>query len=236
MAGARFLIVNADDFGLSSGVNRGVVHAHDHGIVTSASLMVRRPAAVEAAALGQARPRLSLGLHVDLGEWAYRDGAWAPLYQVVMEDSRAIAEEVARQMEAFRRLVGADPTHLDTHQHVHREEPVRSVLLDVARRFGVPLRGCSAQIQYCGAFYGQTAKGEPLPNAITVEALLDILLTLPTGITELSCHPGLGNDLDTMYRSERSQELPVLCDPRVRATMDALDIRLRSFRDIGPVG
>src|SRR5919199_1733575 len=121
MSDARALIVNADDFGLSPGINAGVAAAHERGIVTSASLMVRWPAAGEAAAYARAHPALSLGLHVDLGEWAYRDGAWVQLYQVVPEDDRAaVAEELSRQLAAFRALVGRHPTHLDSHQHVHQ--------------------------------------------------------------------------------------------------------------------
>ena len=63
---ARYLIVNADDFGQSTGINKGVIQAHEEGIVTSASLMVRWPAAPEAAAYARNRPGLSVGLHVDL--------------------------------------------------------------------------------------------------------------------------------------------------------------------------
>jgi predicted glycoside hydrolase/deacetylase ChbG (UPF0249 family) len=115
MGTKRYLIVNADDFGQSPGVNRGVIAAHERGIVTSASPMVRWPAAAEAAAFGPAHPRLSLGLHVDLGEWAYRDESWVPLYTVApLADAAAIAEEVARQLAAFRLLVGRGPTHLLT--------------------------------------------------------------------------------------------------------------------------
>src|SRR5215831_3654590 len=83
MRGVRQLIVNADDFGQSPGVNRGIIQAHERGIVTSASLMVRWRAAAEAAAYARAHPRLGLGLHVDLGEWEYRDGDWTMLYQLV---------------------------------------------------------------------------------------------------------------------------------------------------------
>jgi predicted glycoside hydrolase/deacetylase ChbG (UPF0249 family) len=64
----RTLIVNADDFGLTSGVNAGIARAHEEGILTSASLMVRWPAAAEAAAYAARTPGLSVGLHVDLGE------------------------------------------------------------------------------------------------------------------------------------------------------------------------
>ena len=58
MRTGRLLIVNADDFGQTAGVNRGVIEAHDRGIVTSASLMVRWPAAAEAASFARARPAL----------------------------------------------------------------------------------------------------------------------------------------------------------------------------------
>src|SRR5438552_3240117 len=99
---SRRLIVNADDFGQSRGVNRGILAAHQRGIVTSASLMVRWPAAAEAAALGRAHPRLSVGLHMDLGEWAYRGGEWVPVYEVAqLADPAAVAEEVGRQVAAF---------------------------------------------------------------------------------------------------------------------------------------
>ena len=59
-------------FGLSEGVNRGIIRAHEQGIVTSASLMVRYPAAAEAARYALQHPRLSVGLHLDMAEWVYR--------------------------------------------------------------------------------------------------------------------------------------------------------------------
>src|SRR3954454_12076531 len=92
----RSLIVNADDFGQSPGINRGVIAAHERGIVTSASLMVRWPSAGEAAAYARDHPELSVGLHVDFGEWAYRNETWVPVYQVVeTDDGAAVADEVA---------------------------------------------------------------------------------------------------------------------------------------------
>ena len=89
----RFLIVNADDFGLSDGVNRGIIEAAEHGIVTSASLMVRQPAAAAAAAYARNGGKLSVGLHLDLGEWYYRDGEWLPLYSVVVTVQAADRQE-----------------------------------------------------------------------------------------------------------------------------------------------
>ena len=233
MAAKRYLIVNADDFGQSHSVNSGIIAAYERGIVTSTSLMVRWPAAAEAAAYSRQHPKLSLGLHVDLGEWAYRGDDWVSLYQVVpIHDTTAVADEVSRQLTTFRRLVGKDPTHIDSHQHMHLREPLRTVLTAVARELTVPLRHCSADIRYRGDFYGQTAHGTPCPDAISIDGLINVLGTLLPGYTELGCHPGLGDDLDTMYCSERVEEVKVLCDPRVRTSIAAMGIELCSFLNL----
>lgn len=227
----RVLIVNADDFGVSRGVNDGVARAHEHGIVTSASLMVRGMAAAEAAEYALAHPELSVGLHVDLGEWAFRGGTWRSVYAVTPNhDQIAVQEEVARQLERFRELVGVDPTHLDSHQHVHRDEPARSVLRSLAARLGVPLRGESLAPRYCGEFYGQTDKGEPIDGAVGIDSLLAILRALSEGRTELACHPAAAADVDSVYLTERVEELRSLCDPRARGLLYAEQIELRGFR------
>jgi predicted glycoside hydrolase/deacetylase ChbG (UPF0249 family) len=233
MAGERYLIVNADDFGLSYGVNRGIIEAHEHGIVTSASLMVRWAAAVEAARFCREHTRLSLGLHLDLGEWVNQDGTWMPLYEVVfMEDTAAVVREVKRQLELFRDLVGREPSHIDSHQHVHRAEPLRAVMLDIARRLNVPLRQCVSEIAYRGDFYGQAGTGELFPDNISSAGLIKLFPTLQPGITELGCHPGFAEDVETVYREERADEVKTLCDPCVRTALINHKIELRSFANI----
>ena len=120
----RHLVVNADDFGMSPGVSRGILAAHANGIVTSTSLMVRPAAAAEAVAMSRDYPRLGLGLHVELCEWEFAGGEWRLIWEVVsLQDEAAIAEEVLRQYEKFRDLVGSEPTHIDAHQHFHRIHP-----------------------------------------------------------------------------------------------------------------
>jgi predicted glycoside hydrolase/deacetylase ChbG (UPF0249 family) len=232
MSLSRRLIVNADDFGLSRGVNRGIIRAHEQGIVTSASLMVRAPEAEAAAAYAGSHPGLSVGLHIDLCEWVFVDEAWRPVYEVVpVGDSAAIAGEVARQLEAFRELMGCDPSHLDSHQHVHRSEPVLSVVSRAAEQLGVLLRGADSAVVYCGDFYGQSYKGDAYPQGITVDALIEILRKLGPGTTELGCHPGDGNEVNSTYCRERGVECATLCDSRIGDTIRQEDIRLCSFRD-----
>ncbi|MGH8542220.1 MAG: carbohydrate deacetylase [Gammaproteobacteria bacterium] len=228
----RFLIVNADDFGMSRAVNRGVIEAHERGIVTSASLLVLWPGAEEAAAYAVRRPELGLGLHLDLGEWFWDDTEWRASYERVrLEDPSATAGEIERQLEAFRKLVRRDPTHLDSHQHVHQREPTRGAVLAFSKALGVPLRGCTEGIRYWGAFYGQTKNGDPLPALIAVDVLLDVLEELPLGITELACHPGADDGPGAGYRTERAFETVTLCDGRVRSAIAERGITLCSFAD-----
>ncbi len=224
----RRLIVNADDLGQSPGINAGIVRALERGIVTSASMMVRWPAASEAAGYAQAHPELGVGLHVDLGEWTQVDGEWISRYRVVDDsDGDAVEREILRQLERFRELMGRDPTHLDGHQHVQRSGHPRRVLRDLANDLGVVLRDTSEEVRYEGGFYGRTPEG-PYPEGITVDRLLEILSSLPGGTTELGCHPGLGADVESDYAEERSLEVEALCDPRARQLIDRLDIRLQS--------
>lgn len=226
----RQVVVTADDFGLSPAVNRGVQAAATDGIVTAASLMVRRPHAADAVARARRLPTLCLGLHLELVSYEVRDGDWTVTDELVdPSDTRAVAEEVADQLRVFVALVGRPPTHLDSHHHLHREEPVGSVVAEVAERIGVPVRGCG-EWRYCGDFYGQYGRGEPWPQGITAEALAELLGRLGPGVTELACHPADATDpAHGTYDEERIAELAALVSPQVRDALGRSGIEL-----IGP--
>ena len=230
------LIVNGDDFGRSLGINRGILEAFDDGILTSTSLMTLWPASASAASASATRPELAIGLHVDLGEWIYSDGTWSCTYlRTPLDDESAVQAEVDRQLAAFRRLLGREPTHLDSHQHVHRDEPTRSILAALGAKLQIPVRQLSHSVRSCGVFFGQTETGEHNPQAVTVEALLRTLASLPAGTTELACHPGYANDVASAYRRERELEVRTLCDRRVRDAISDQNIVLRSFATFGRV-
>ncbi len=234
MNSRRLLIVNGDDFGQSAGINRGIIAAHEGGILTSSSLMVRWPYAAAAAEYARNHPALSVGLHLDFGEWSVRCGEWFRRYSVVDESDPATVErEIAAQLAAFRDQMRRDPTHIDSHQHAHREEPARSIVSQMASEIGVPLRDDDPRVRYCGGFYGQGRDGVTWPDGITCEALIGILRRLEPGFTELGCHPAAEADMGGMYRNERLQELATLCDLRIRATIDVLGIELCSFASRG---
>jgi len=228
----RTLIVNADDLGFSEAVNAGITEAHEVGIVTSASLMVRMPAAAAAAELSRRLPKLAIGLHIDIGEWEYAADEWRLAYQRCdPDDPAAIEAECRDQVAAFRTLLGRDPTHLDSHQHVHQGEPVAAVARSLAAELGMPLRG--EGIPYEGGFYGQSGKGEPYPEGISVAGLVALIGALPAGVTEIGCHPARGPVPESSYDGERARELETLCDPRVRAAIEDAGIELRSFAELG---
>ena len=233
MADAKRLIVNADDFGLTNGVNRGIIEARENGVLTSASLMVRGAAAEEAAAYAQQHPEFSIGLHFDAAEWRYEGGEWALVYQVVdASDARAVRDEFDRQLAAFTRVMRRTPTHLDSHQHMHLNEPARSVLVAAAAKMNVPLRSCTPAIRYRGDFYGQTTEGERYAEGISVAHFTRMVAELPGGWTEFGTHPGYADRLDSVYATEREEEVRTLCSPHVRAAIGDAGVTLASFHDL----
>ena len=229
------LVVNADDFGLTAGINAGIVQAHLQGIVSSTTLMVHGAAADEAAAWAREHPSLGVGLHIDLWEHVLRDGQWVRVYEHCAENAEAVQDELMRQLARFLDLVGHAPDHIDTHQHVHRKPLVGDAVRAFAARHDLALREHGG-LRYVGGFYGQDDAGGPYPQGITPQRLIELIDLLPDGgVTELSCHPGhvaaddpLGG---TMYRVERNIECQTLCDPRVRARMAHGDVRLGTFAD-----
>lgn len=231
MSAGSQLIVNADDFGLSPGVNAGILEGHERGIVTSASLMVRADFAAGAADLAHERAGLAVGLHLDIAEWRFEAAEWRLAYaRCPPDDPAAVEAECRAQVDAFRALTGRDPTHLDSHQHTHMSEPVASVATRLAAELEVPLR--DRGIRYEGGFYGQTGKGEPYAEGIGPERLARLIEELPPGWTELGCHPGRGADTDSPYGVEREIELRSLCDPRVAAAVQRAGVELRSFAEL----
>jgi hopanoid biosynthesis associated protein HpnK len=155
----RRLIINADDFGLTAGVNRAIVEAHEHGVVTSATLMANGPAFADAIALAQSRPGLGVGCHVLLVDGAPlldatavrtlldRGNSSGPHFREGITRFGALAllgrlsesEIEAEATAQIRKLQGAciAVTHLDSHKHTHLFPRVLRPLLRAAARCGV---------------------------------------------------------------------------------------------------
>src|SRR5438045_2313805 len=113
----KYLIVNGDDFGASPGINRGIIEAHQFGILTSTSLMVDAPFAEDAVCLSRSFPMLSVGLHID----------FSPAEKERIRDSHLrLRSELRGQLWRFYSLTGKRPSHLDSHHDVHRDPPLEA--------------------------------------------------------------------------------------------------------------
>lgn len=228
------LIINADDFGLCRGVNLGIMHAFQQGIVTSTTLMVNMPAADEAFALAREHPTLGVGVHINLtagvplaGDVTSLTGPTGLFLKMpeLLESAHPdhVRREVEAQVAAFL-ASGLRPTHLDSHHHVHQEMPVaREAIERVANRLGIPVRQFGPR--FSSAFYGQ--------NAISSEQLITLVEHLPDDLCEVMCHPAYV-DPDLMrlstYRLERVLELAALTDGKVYRALDASGITLVNYR------
>ena len=217
---ARHLIVNADDFGLSSGVNEGIVEAHERGVVTSTSLMVDAPGAEEAAGLARAYPDLGVGLH-------FVEPADADL-----DDAGQAASAFAAQLERFRSLAGADPTHVDSHHHVHAEQYRMATFSALVAPLGVPLRH-DGRVPYIGGFYAQWEPGVSELRYVSRKFLVELVRSETVdGFTELGCHPArITGDFSSSYYREREVELRTLTEPGLREELEALGARLVTYRE-----
>jgi predicted glycoside hydrolase/deacetylase ChbG (UPF0249 family) len=222
----KYLIVNGDDFGASRGINRGIMEVHESGALTSASLMIAMPAADQAARFARSEPNLGVGLHV-----AFTDENGTQL--VDFDDATRCAAEIQAQIDEFSQRLGRLPTHLDTHQNVHRDPRLRPLFQEAAERYGLPLREHSP-VRYFSSFYGQWDDGSSHPEHIGIENLLRMLRAeLSDGITELSCHPGYrGPDFVSPYDAEREIEVRTLTDPRFLELLRHNGVKLVNFRDV----
>jgi predicted glycoside hydrolase/deacetylase ChbG (UPF0249 family) len=220
----KYLIVNADDFGMSPGVTAGIVDAHLQGIVTSTSMLVTTPFSDTAGAAAHEYPSLSVGLHLRL---THESGEAL----IDLDDRAAVRAELHSQFERFVVLTGSQPTHLDSHHHVHRDSRVRELFVELAQEHSLVLREHSA-VRYSSAFYGQW-DGETHLEQVSVDNLSMILSEIEPGVSELGCHPGYADaELRSSYGIEREVELRTLCDPSVRAALSQHGVRLIGFREL----
>jgi chitin disaccharide deacetylase len=218
----KYLIFNADDFGASTGVNRGILECHTGGVVTSASLMVTGRAVQEAASMSRDHPALAIGLHWDV--WGEGER------QFDIHDIQAVRNEFHKQLDKFHHLIGRMPTHIDSHRHAHREKHLMLVFRELVEPLGVPLRD-DGYVRFVGGFYAQWEWMVTNLAYVSVPFLQKMLREeVKEGWTEFSCHPGyISPDYAAVYLMERESEVHTLTDPCIRHTIEQLDICLVSY-------
>ena len=242
----RYLIVNADDFGLTPGVSAGILAAHRHGLVTSTTALVNRAIAPDdiRAALDSG---IGIGLHVNLtlGAPITRGASLVDSAGRFIRDAQHAAAraeagdvdaEVAAQVERFALIFGRPPTHLDTHHHVGFYPPVRDVVLGWAARLRVPVRSQnsaardrarSAGLPTPDHFFGESGPGPYW----TPERTMAHLRRLPPGVSEFMTHPGYCDDALSYSRYGRQRETELIgLGGKARAAAAALGVALCGFQ------
>lgn len=240
----RYVVFNADDFGITNGVCSGIVEALQAGCLTATTAMAAVPGSLDRIAKWAPPIRGHVGAHLQLTSGrpvldrkhvlslvdAHGNfpGSKANLQRAQVED---ITQEWHAQIRALE-SAGIEITHLDTHHHVHRYPHVFSAYLKIARYYRLMARSLNpkmtAILRGSGVpCFERTLVGWFGEN-LTVEGLMRIIQDgtrdLPPGSTiEVMCHPGRADpSLSSIskYVYDREQELAVLTDLALQSRME----------------
>jgi len=216
----KYLIINADDFGLTPGVNRGILKSIREGIVTSTTVMINSRYLEELPEVLEAGGGVGLHFNLTWGppvsppdtvaslvdeEGLFRSdpsfgvpesGRSIPITAGQTRRAIDIQRELEAQVEKFLRLVKRLPTHIDVHKHAHKYPVVLAPLMVVAGRLGLPVREISPEMQAIlrenRLLTTDFFMGGASPEGpYWMKArLLSALAGVQPGVTEIMCHPG----------------------------------------------
>ena len=153
-----YLIVNADDYGLTPGVSAGIRYAHTHGLVTSTSVLVTQPTIAEEIQMATSEtPNLGLGLHLNLTSGKpiqdcrkirtllnetgnfYRPSELESKLEIL--DPSEVDAEWQAQLERFQNLVNSSPDHIDSHHYISYRTPwLFQIMIKLAADIRCPVR------------------------------------------------------------------------------------------------
>lgn len=249
-ANLRQLVINADDFGLTEGVSRGILFAMREGLVSSTSALVCDPAA--AARLKRHAKTLKgrVGLHLQLtdGRPCVRSATLSSLVtsegcfprfptELGALDPDEIRTEWHTQLDRFLQC-GLTPSHIDTHHHVHGLPRVFEVYCEIAQRCGVPARTLSRKmtkkLRSRGIACADHCETSWLGSKLTQKSLIELIDAVfqhcgANSVIELMCHPGYADrtlSTKSVYVVPRERELRILSSSRLRDRLQKLGIEI----------
>lgn len=230
------LIINADDFGLSKGVNLGILHAYQQGVVNSASIMTTSPYFEDAVNLIDRYNLGNIGLHFNLTEGSSLLGnnslcEKGNLFLRNLHLKKNLnLKEVFSELEAqYLKAVnyGIKINHFDSHHHVHMTSSLRIAFISLSNKYNIPLRRfhCTSRNPLkIRSFYKDTKKvsfftkkfsAEFYDDKATKDNLLLILQKFKGKDLEIMCHPGYRDFENGLYNEQRERELRIFFDEEV---------------------
>lgn len=249
------LIINADDFGYTAGVNRGIVKAMDCGVVTGTSLMVNQSGTEDALDILRSGGVSAAGVHLCLTagmpasdpakipSLVDRQGRFKERQALMSEplDGDEVRREFFAQVEKAR-AAGVQVTHLDTHHHIHAHPVVLESLLTVAKTYRLPVRSIDPSMRalltrqgvvtpdyFCDEWFAEAVSKASFKHFITAG------LCCGVRVMELMTHPGVVDDelkRRSSYTFGREKELAILCDPAIGQWLGKLGVRLGGYLDL----
>ncbi|HUJ23391.1 MAG TPA: ChbG/HpnK family deacetylase [Bryobacteraceae bacterium] len=244
-----YLVTNADDFGLTEGVCSGIVKAIHEGGVTATTAMACVPGARERLARWAPLVRGHIGAHLQLTggipaldarvvpTLVEENGMFPPPGEVRARNTDEILGEWRAQIEVLLKL-GIEPTHLDSHHHVHGIPEAFPAFCEIARQYRIPARALdpwmTARFRQMGIACADKTLLEWYEGDLSVSGLLALMEegTRDCGassVVEVMCHPALvDDDLRAVsdYVDGRERELQVLCDMDLQNALTAAGFRL----------
>ncbi|MEH0885602.1 chitin disaccharide deacetylase [Enterobacter sp. UNJFSC 003] len=247
----NLLIVNADDFGLSKGQNYGIVEACRNGVVTSTTALINGEAVEHAAQLSRDLPDLGVGMHfvLTLGmplstmPGLTRDGQLGKWIWELAEQGALPLDQIPRELDCqFNRFVdlfGREPTHIDSHHHVHMIPAIFPIVAEFAQRKGVPMRidrevhglpsfSVLSTEGFSSAFYG-----EEISEGLFLQTL-DESAARGEKSVEIMAHPAFVDNIvrKSAYCWPRLAELDVLTSASLKYAIAERGYCLGTFRDL----
>jgi predicted glycoside hydrolase/deacetylase ChbG (UPF0249 family) len=247
MTAARFLIINADDLGISPEVNQGIFCAYEKGVVTDSSLLIKGPSARQAMEMIKKNPSFPAGIHIDLDSllgWespGIERVSRQKLRQAMKDPAfiEKIKKEIDKQMEVFLDA-GLIPSHIDTHHHVHGFPQIFALLVEAMGRHGIRAMRFSKKgysllgredipitAQQAQRMEGTLRKRKILHPRLLIDPLYPFSLEgISAGVSELMVHPSMGGD------QWRQRDFEMLMDPLFMSTIRDEGIRLIGFAQL----
>jgi predicted glycoside hydrolase/deacetylase ChbG (UPF0249 family) len=211
----KFVVFNAEDFGISPRVNKGIFEVLEDGrVVKSTSVLVNGPAASDARELNQI-PNRTVGLHLDFtGEGR---GKWKRLVEIQRWPMRIKFDEFRRQIDKFDHLTGRLPDHIDGHHNIQIYPGFRDNVNQFANDHNIMVRSVDYPLNL--GFHGRRIWQGNLGRGITPDDAVKLLKRLPWGVTCFACHPGYVDEglifSGSRYINQRETELNTLRSPKL---------------------
>jgi len=219
------LIVNADDFGYSKGINYGIIEAHRNGIVNSTTMMMNMPGVSHAVGLAKENPNLKVGIHLvltcgkplltDVPTLVDQDGFFKKNRDIL--ESNISLEELERewtaQVEKFLET-GLTLTHIDSHHHVHTVPRFLPIVQKLSKKYNLSVRRVSDHALEGVPPYSDVFLHEFYGEGATYDYFEKIVTQVQDGQTvEVMCHPGyLDHEVlnNSSYAKDRVTEVEIL--------------------------